>query len=28
MIGHSANGLDQWIAPDGRSYNMLPELMP
>jgi hypothetical protein len=28
MIGHSANGPDQWIAPDGRSYNMLPELMP
>jgi hypothetical protein len=22
MIGHSANGPDQWIAPDGRSYNM------
>lgn len=24
MIGHSANGPDQWIAPDGRSYNMVP----
>jgi hypothetical protein len=23
MIGHSANGPDQWIAPDGRSYNMV-----
>jgi hypothetical protein len=23
MIGHSTNGPDQWIAPNGRSYNML-----
>jgi hypothetical protein len=22
MIGHSANGPDQWIGPDGRSYNL------
>lgn len=22
MIGHSANGPDQWTGPDGRSYNM------
>lgn len=24
MVGHSVNGPDQWIAPDGRSYNMVP----
>jgi hypothetical protein len=24
MIGHSVNGPDQWIAPDGRSYSMFP----
>ena len=23
MIGHSTNGPDYWIAPDGRSYNMV-----
>jgi hypothetical protein len=23
MIGHPANGPDQWTAPDGRSYNMI-----
>jgi AIPR protein/Domain of unknown function (DUF4357) len=23
MIGHSVNGPDQWIAPDGHSYNMV-----
>jgi Domain of unknown function (DUF4357) len=24
MIGHSASGPDQWIAPDGRPCNMVP----
>jgi hypothetical protein len=24
MIGHSANGPHQWIAADGRRYNMVP----
>jgi hypothetical protein len=23
MVGHSANGADEWVAPGGRSYNQV-----